>query len=804
MNDLRYALRLFAKSPGFAVVVVATLALGIGANTAVFSIVNGVLLRPLPYREPGRLVDVLDTSVREKELAKLFASYRDLEEYARHARTVEQIGAATWATRPGAVLRGRGPAKSYLTIPVTSGFFRTLGVGAQLGRTFSAEDVRGGCAVVLSDGFWRGPMHGDRGIVGQTVSLDNRACRVMGIMPAGFGFYPPETQIWTLLLPDDPRLQKYFGVFIVARLKPGVTQAQAQSEFNALHAALNARASNGEEHFVPLINGLQDQFTWLAGRTLQTTLLVLFGAVFLVLCIACLNVANLFLVRSFMRGREFAIRAALGSGRRRLMRQTALESTMLCGAGGLLGLLVAYGAIRYFVHSQPIELPVGTRLSIDVPTLGFAGMLAAMAALLFGVIPAWSAGRGNVQDKLRSTGLSEPPGRQRLMRVLVAVEMALSVILLAGAGLLMRSVLSFGSAPLGFDPERVVTAKAELPAERFPDSAARGAFFDRLREKFKAMPGVEAAAVASTLPPYELGLNTMEVAGKPVPREAQLHDVDQATVEAEYFRAMRVPLRRGRLFDAHDRPASQQVAVVNQALANEYFPKRDPIGQQIRVSEEKEWLTVIGVVGNELRPQVLEEMSWRSHAAVYRPVSQKPPVSFSVAARSEGDEAAAGRAIQQAIVSIDSDIATGNAEALTLHLATYLKYPRFRAMVLSGFSSLAILLAGIGLYGVVAQFTAQRTREIGLRMAVGAQRRDIVALIGMHGGIPVVAGLLCGLGLTLALTRFLTSLLYGVTATDPATFTGVTILMLIAAVIALSVPARRAAGIDPAAALRDE
>ncbi|HEY3840835.1 MAG TPA: ABC transporter permease, partial [Bryobacteraceae bacterium] len=788
MNDLRYAIRLFAKSPGFTVVVVATLALGIGANTAVFSIVNGVLLRPLPYRDPGRLVDVLDTSVREKELAKLFASYRDFEEYSRHARSAEAIGAATWATRPGAVLRGRGRTKSYLTIPVTAGFFRTLGVNAQMGRTFSTEDLGGGCAVVLSDPFWRGPLHGDAGIVGQTISLDKQSCRVIGVMPSGFGFYPPETQIWTLLLPGDPRLQKYFGVFIVARLKPGVTLAQFQSEIDALHSALNAHASNGEEHFAPLIGGLQEQFTWLAGRTLRTTLLLLFGAVFLVLCIACLNVANLFLVRSFVRGREFAIRAALGSGRTRLMRQMVLESTMLCGAGGLLGLLLAFAAVRYFVHSQPIELPVATNLSMDVPTLVFNGTLAAMAALLFGVIPAWRAGRGNVQDKLRSGGVSEAPARQRLMRLLVGVEMALSVILLAGAGLLMRSVLSFGSAPLGFEPEGVMAAKVELPREHYPDDAARATFFNRLRERLGTGPGIEAA-VASTLPPYELGLNTMEVAGRPVPHDAQLHDVGQASVESSYFRVLRVPLDRGRLFDTHDRANSQPVAVVNQALVSEYFQGRDPIGQQIRVSEEKDWLTVVGVVGNERRPEVFREMSWRARAAVYRPVAQKPPASFSIAARREGEETAAGRAIQQAIASIDGDIATGDAEPLARHLAGYLKYPRFRAMVLTGFSMLAILLAGVGLYGVVSQFAAQRTREIGLRMAVGAQRRDIFEWVVKHGGIPVLVGLLCGLVATLALARFLTSLLYGVTPTDPATFAGVTIVMLVLAVIALTVPA---------------
>ena len=804
MQDLRHALRLFRKSPGFTAVVIISLALGIGANTAVFSIIYGALLRPLPYRNPDRLVSILDSSTRESELAKIFASYADFEEFSRHSRTLESVAADTWAGRPGAVLTGRGPTRSYLTIPATAGFFKTLGVKPQFGRTFTQQDLRGGCSVVLSNKFWRGPLGSDPRIVGQQLSLDNRSCTVLGVMSERFAAYPPETQIWTLILPNDPRLRTPFGVFMIARLKPGIGIAQASAELTAVHRALHAHDSDGEKDFAPLVSALQDQFTWLAGRNLRTTLVVVFASVLFVLVIACLNVANLLLGRSVARGREFAIRVALGSGGRRLVRQLLVESAILSVAGAALGLLVAFAVTRYFVHLEPVQLPVGSTVSMDLRAVAFAAALAIPTALVFAVAPAWGISRGDVFSGLRVNFANVAPARQRISRALVCAEMALSVALLATAVLLMRSVVSFESAPLGFARDNIFVSNGSLPSQYHDSATRRVAFYDKLEQKLRRLPGIRNAAIASSLPPYGLGLGTVEIAGRPVPENRKLHDVGDVAVSPGYFQLLDVPIRLGRVFDEHDLPRSGHVAVVNDAFVHEYFPGPEIIGRKIRIGDEREWLTVVGVVGNEARPTVYQEMKWIELPAVYRPLAQHPTDYFAIAVRSAGQQAGIGHAMEQAVASVDHNAVLGDIESMGSRLAPYLRYPRFRAIVLTAFSCLALLLAAVGLYGVVAQFVVQRTPEIGVRMALGAQTSDITGWIARAGGTPVLAGLTVGFSGALVVTRYLGSLLYGVKATDPLTFAVVVIVMIAVAAVAMLLPARRALRVDPITALRSE
>jgi putative ABC transport system permease protein len=792
------------KSPGFTAVVVITLALGIGANVAVFSIVQGTLLRPPPYKEPSRLINILDSSKREKELAKIFASYADFEEFSRHCHTLKSLAADTWAGRPSAVLTGRGPAKAYLTIPVTGGFFDTLGVGAQLGRTFRTDDLADGCAVVLSDKFWRARLDADPRIVGQTLSLDNRACSVVGVMPATFAVYPPQTEIWTLLMPNDPRLKSYFGVFMIARLKAGVSIAQARAELMALHNALHAHDSSGERDLTPIVSGLQDQFTWLASRTLRSTLALVFAAVIVVLLIACLNVASLFTGRVFARGREFATRAALGLGVARLVRQLLMESAVLSSTGAIVGLLVAYAAIRYFAAAQPIELPVGSSISIDVRTLVFSIAVSIVNAVIVAVVPAWAISRGDLYAGVRAVAGSMAPRRQRLARMLVGGQMALSVVLLAAAGLLMQSVLRFQSAEVGFARENILASNGSLPVEYDDQPARRIRFYEQLRQKLASLPGVTSAAIASTLPPYGLGLDKVEIEGKPVSPEAQMHDVGEAAVSPDYFQLFQIGLRQGRTFTEKDQASSEQVAIVNEAFAREYFPAEDPIGRKIRMGDEREWVTVTGVVKNEKRPTVYEEMKWSVLPTVYRPIAQHPPAVFAIAVRSVGERAGLAHEVEEAIESQDRQAALGDIESMETRLAPYLTYPRFRAVLLGAFSLIAITLAAVGLYGLLAQFVAQRTVEVGVRKAVGARGIDIAGLIARKGGVPVAGGMFVGFALSFGLTRYLVSLVYEITPTDPATLGAVAVVMLIVSVLAMIVPLRRALHLDPMVALRSE
>ncbi|MGD1074005.1 MAG: ABC transporter permease [Bryobacteraceae bacterium] len=424
-QDLGFAWRILRKSPGFTAIVILTLAFGIGANTAVFSVVNGALLQPLPYKDPARLVDILDASVKDPNLSRTFGTHGDFMQYSRYAHSFEKIAFATWATG-GATLTGRGPARNILAIPVSEDFFSMLGVDAVRGRTFEPSDLSHGCSLVLSYGFWRETLGADPHIVGQSLNLDSRACAVLGVMPSGFEFYPRQTQVWLLLTPDDPRPRDQLLAIAFTRLKPGVTAAQAQAELAPLHKEIHK--GDWQSDFTPVVNDLQDEFTFLAGRNLRATLRLLLVAVALVLLIACLNVANLLLGRSSIRTREFAVRAALGSGRARLIRQLLVEGLLLALMGGALGVLVAFALIRYFLVANPIDLPVGSNVSINMPVLVFTALLTIATALIFSLAPAWTGSRADVSGGLQAAGRGAiHVANRRLTQALIAAEISLSL-----------------------------------------------------------------------------------------------------------------------------------------------------------------------------------------------------------------------------------------------------------------------------------------------------------------------------------------------------------------------------------------
>jgi predicted permease len=745
-------------------------------------------------------VEIVDQSLREKGNNKLFAVYPDYREYKQHSRSFEELAAATWAVR-SPILTGHGAARTVTAIPVSASLFGLLGSTTRLGRTFEPADETRGCSVVLSSAYWISAFGADSRIVGQSITLDDKACIVIGVMPATFAFYPAATQLWTLITPDRPDLDKLL-VVIFGRLKPGISPAQAQAELSAIHAA--AHVGDVQRDFGPAVNYLREELTWLAGRNLRATLWILLGAVALVLLIACVNVANLLLGRLLARGRELAVRAALGGGRLRLFRQLLIEGLLLAILGGAGGVWMAFGAIRYFRSVNPVELPIGAEVSIDYAVLVFALLVSALTALLFGAAPAWQASRADLNVVLKSGGRGNVRGRG-LGRAMVVAEMALSVVLLAAAGLLMESVLRMGSADLGFDGSRLASAHVELPEGQYRDTEARIRFYQTLQRKVAALPGIEAAALTSLLPPSGGGANTMQVLGKLKPPELLRHDVIQSWIDPEYFRTLGTHISAGRAFDAHDGKDTPAVAIVDEALAKEYFPGGSPIGQRIQIAGEKSpWLTVVGVAPAEKRSTVYQEMQWVTQPTVFRPLTQGSPVDMMLVARVGREDIPLGAALRRAAAAIDGGVAVGEVRTMRQQLGVYLAYPRFRAVVFGGFAAFALLLASVGLHGVLGQAVSQRTQEIGVRMALGARPADVARMVARQGSGPVLAGLAIGIGCALILGRSLASILYGVKPQDPPTLMCVCMTLLAAAALAMALPARRAARTDPMAALRQE
>lgn len=675
-----------------------------------------------------------------------------------------------------------------------------LGVSAARGRTFEASDLARGCSVVVSDSFWRNTLAADAGIVGQSLELSHRSCTILGVMPPRFEFYPRQTNLWMLFTPDDPRPRDKFLVITFGRLRPGVAVQQSQSELAALHKQIPQ--PDWQRDFIPAVDRLQDEFTFLAGRNLRATLDLLLVAVALVLLIACLNVANLLLARSSARAREFAVRAALGSGRARLVRQLLVEGMLLAAMGGAAGVMVALGLVKYFLHANPIELPIGSDVSLNLPVLIFTALLTMATALVFGIAPAWSGSRADVNAGLRAAGRGAIfSGNRRFTRVLIAAEIALSLVLLSGAGLLMRSVLKFGAADLGFDPENVMVTSSSLAAERYAEPDDRLRFYQDLRARLNAIPGVEGSTAAANMPPYGAGTPEVEIEGR---GRAGLMDTN--TVSEDYFAVLHIALRRGRLFTAQDGPGSAPVAVVSEKFASSYFPAVEPIGRRVRVwgAADAPWLTIVGVVATERRPELMREMSWRESSELYRPLRQEPMSSFNIALRTHGNQADTGRAMERALALVDKDAPMGEISSMRDRLGLYLKYPRFRAIVLDQFAGLALLLAALGLHGLLSQYVTQRTRELGLRMAIGARTRDIVRLVAVQGGVPVLAGVAFGLVLTVMLSGYLASLLFEVSPGDPWTMIAAPLALLAAAAAAMAKPALDAIAVDPMVALRDE
>jgi putative ABC transport system permease protein len=801
-RDLRYAVRLLHRQPAFAAVVVTTLALGIGANTTIFSVVDSVLIRPLPYRDPERLVAIFNTRLKEPG-SKLFQQYRDFEGYARHARSFESLSLATWAVAPQ-VWRGRRTPRELLVMPVDASFFTMLGVQAALGRTFLDDDARAGCAVVLSHRFWENELGCGRHVVGATLNLDRRSCTVRGVMPPGFVFYPAAAQIWMALGPDFPTARDDLNVGVFARLKRGVTPERAQIEVATIHARMHQHDS--ERELSPFVSPLQREFTWLASRTLQRTLIALSGAVAVVLLIACLNVATLLIGRSASRARELAIRSAIGAARVRLVRQLFSEALALSLIGGAVGTLLAFGAVKYFRDVNPIELPPGADVAVHARMLVFTTLLSVLSTVLFGLVPSWRSALVNPSAMLKAGGRGTRGGSSnRVMRGLVVAQLALSLMLIVASALLIGSVRRMMSEPMGFDPTHLFTTRITLPAERYGSDELLRSRCRQFRERVTAMPGVSGATLASDVAFAAAPTEHLDVADLPPSSERQ---AASTAVDIGYFDVYRIPLLHGRVFDDRDRENAEPTAIVNLVTAERYFGGATVVGRRIRLGEPERrgpWLTIVGVVGNVKGTSLYQEMRWSDAGPmVFRPLAQAPSQRLSLAFRLRGDLDAIGAAVHRRITEIDPELPISEIVPADRWLSQQLTYPRFRSVAFSVFAALALALASIGLYGILWQFVAERRQELAVRIALGASRADVAWLVARHGAVSIVAGLAIGGGLSWMAGQSLSAFLYETRTFDPRPVVIALTVMLGVAAIALAVPVGRATRVDPIEALREE
>ena len=810
--DLAYAARALRNNPGFATVAVLLLALGIGANALVFSLVDRVLFRPLPFRQPARLAAIWETTHNWDP--KVFSCYRDVEAFDRQSRLFEGIAGWQWMEY---TLTGRGDPRRTLGEAVTLRFFEILGVSAAQGRTFSQADLNRGPAVVLSDAGWKTLFGGAAGAIGQPLTLDGRAYTVLGIMPRGFEFYPRQALFWTLLTPADLARQnsaKFHGMGAVGRLRPGASMAAAEEEIAALRAALERSDPDEILHAGAMVRSLQEEFTWLAGRGLRSGLLLLFAAVGVVLLIACANVANLLAGRALERRREIAIRTALGAGRARLICQILTENLLLCALGGAAGVLLAYGGLRWFLAVQPVEMPIGATPgsdSLDWRVLAFAAALAVLTAILSGLLPALQASRFRIHELLKQGGRGGSAGRaeQSSRSVLVVLEVALSLTLLTGAALLIESLFRLRTEPLGYRTEGLLIARLDLPKTAYPALAGRLLFCDRLKQSMAAMPALEATVRSGRL-------THAEAAGGPAARETGFIACD--LVFPEYLRVAGIPLFAGREFGPLDTGLSEPVAIVDREFARRYFADQNPLGKHIRLGERDSgspWRTVVGLTGNIKETNPFDEMHWKVQPHVYVPFPQGEPsagrqlvVMLRAGGRWLGEDDrpldTLVTALRRTVGQIDPTLPLSEVTSMRQFLNEQaFSKPGFRAALLAVFAAVALLMAAIGLYGVLSQLVTQRRREVGVRMALGASPGDVVGMVVRRSLLLTAIGIVVGAAMAAVGMRLMRSFL--VTGPGrPVVLVGVAALMLGIALVAGAAPAWRAARIDPAVALREE
>jgi putative ABC transport system permease protein len=807
LKDVRYGLRMLAKAPGFTAVAVLAVALGVAANTAIFSVINAVLLEPLPYKEPGRLVELWEMN-RPRDARQNVLSPANLIDWKEQSDVFEDV-AAFLDDRGN--LTGGGEPYEVVVQHVTPNLFQMLGVEPIKGRGFAPEDAAPGAArvVVLSHGLWQRRFGGDPAIVGKTFSISGTPVTVVGVMPARFQWFirkgsrtaaPPE--MWSpFALTDQYRKRQGRYMSAVARLKPGVTRERAEAELNHLAARLEEQYPEFNKGWGAEVVSLRDQF---AGP-IKPVLWVLLGAVGFLLLIACANVANLLLARGASRQKEIAIRTALGAGRWRVVRQLLTESLLLAFVGGGLGLLLAWWGVELLLALSPRDVLDLGGVSLNLPVLGFTFGVSLLTGVVFGIVPAFEASRVSTSESLKEGAKGTTAGKRggRLRGAFVVAEIALALVLLVGAGLMLKSFARLRSVDPGFEPDNLLTMRVSLPEKRYKEDAQVIAFCRQAAERLAAIPGVTAAGAINYLPFAGPGAATdFKIVGRPEPLPGDEPDTDVRVTDENYFRAMGIPVLRGRMYTAQEATQMRSVAVVSESFANKYFPGEEALGQRLVVDmkDDPEPTEIVGVVG-DVKLHALDE---EPRPTVYWPHAELVYSSMTFVMRAKGDPAALGPAARAAIQSIDSDQPVADMRPMNQLLAESVTRARFGATLLGVFAAVALVLAGVGVYGVMSYAVAQRTHEIGVRVALGAQAGDVLRLVVGHGMALAGAGLAAGVLGALALTRLLSSLLFEVSTTDLGTYATLTGFLLLVALLACLVPARRATKVDPMVALRYE
>ena len=797
LQDFRYAIRMIRKSPGFSFAVVSILALGIGANSAIFSVVNAALLRALPFQDPDSLVMVNAT---HEKLGKTEASPADFIDWQSRNSVFVQL--AAFRNQYYNVTEVDEPERIY-GLAVSTSLFPLLNIKPAAGRAFSSEEEKPGAnpVAIVSHGLWQRRFGSDPGFVGKVVKLNNNAYTVVGIMPSDFEFpmAAQTVEIWVPLTLSPALLadRTNHNVSVVARLKPGVTLHQAQAGMENVASQLAREYPETNREFGVRLTSLHEEVI----RGIKKPLLILFGTVGFVLLIACFNATNLLLARSTTRGREFAVRLALGATRYRIIQQVLVESLLLAVLGGILGLLLFGWGVNLFLKFGTDELTRIKNISVDHTVLGFTLLVSVLVSLAFGIAPALRYSRPDLNETLKQGGLSSTSGYgfRRLRKALVVGEIALALALLIGAGLMVKSFLRLQAVNPGFNPNQLLTMAVSLPRAKYPKSDKIATFYQQVLEKIKTLPGVQSVGATTGLPIQGGGGSaTFFVGGAEHTASEKGANANFQAVNPDYFRVMSIPLLKGRFFTEQDDARSSKVVIIDELTARSFWPGENPLGKHLIV--DKTTLEIVGVVG-----QVKHSgLAVGPEASIYIPYLQGPIPSMIFVVRTTSDQQAMVASLRRAVQSVDKDQPVFRIKSMEQIISDSIAYPRSISVLLGAFAGIALVLTVLGIYGLVAYLVTQRTQEIGIRVALGAQRRDIFKLVVNEGMKLFFIGLVIGVGMAFGLARVLSSLLYGISASDPATFLGVSALVTLVVLVANLLPARRAAKIDPVVALRYE